>query len=63
VCLWITTRQVRWTVHEGDPTGKQIGPTKTTRAAFQAAGFGLHGVSFNPGEVPLVAGRVYAVAF
>lgn len=52
-----------WKVREGGPTGAQIGPTKTTQAAFQGAGAGLHGVSFNPGEVPLVPGQTYFVEF
>lgn len=52
-----------WKVRENGPTGAQIGPTKITEAAFQAHGAGLHGVSYNPGEVPLVAGSTYFIEF
>lgn len=52
-----------WSVHEGGPGGPQIGPTKLTMAAYQTAGFGLHGVSFSPGEAPVKAGSQYAIAF
>jgi len=34
---------------------------KTTKAAYQAFGAGLHGVSYNPGEVPLEPGAVYYI--
>ncbi len=50
-------------VFEGGPSGPQVGPSKTTRAAYQAFGAGLHGVSYNPGEVPLEPGRTYYVEF
>ena len=52
-----------WQVHEGGPNGPQIGPTKRTLGAFFSHGVGLHGVSFNPGEVPLVEGQTYFIAF
>ncbi|MBI4605344.1 MAG: carboxypeptidase regulatory-like domain-containing protein [Planctomycetes bacterium] len=50
-------------VFETGPGGRQIGPAKTTRAAYQAFGAGLHGVSYNPGEVPLEAGKTYYIDF
>jgi hypothetical protein len=50
-------------VFRDGPGGAQVGPTKTTKAAFQSFGAGLHGVSFNPGEVPLEAGSTYYVEF
>lgn len=51
-----------WKIHIGeDPAGQQIGPTKTTKAGFQGPGVGLHGVSYSPGEVPLIPGRVYTI--
>ena len=50
-----------WRVFRGGPGGAQVGPTKTTRAAFQAFGAGLHGVSYGRDEVPLVAGETYYV--
>lgn len=52
-----------WRIREEGPQGRQIGPVKTTQAAFQASGCGLHGVSYNRGEVPLKAGRTYFVEF
>lgn len=56
---------LRWSVHaEGsDGPGAQVGPEKTTQAAYQTAGFGLHGVSFSRGEVPLVAGARYMLVW
>ena len=50
-------------VFEGGPGGAQVGPTKTTKAAFQAFGAGLHGVSYSRDEVPLAAGASYYVEF
>jgi hypothetical protein len=50
-----------WKVHEGGPDGAIIGPTKITKAGFQASGVGLHGASFNPGDVPLIPGQTYSV--
>jgi hypothetical protein len=52
-----------WRVFRGGPGGAQVGPTKTTRAAYQAFGAGLHGVSYNRGEVALVPGETYYVEF
>jgi hypothetical protein len=45
------------------PTGPPIGPTKTTKAAYQTFGMGLHGVSYSPNEVRLVPGRSYFIEF
>ncbi len=50
-----------WKVREDGPTGAEIAPQKTTKAAFQAFGAGLHGVSYCPSEVPLTPGRTYFV--
>jgi hypothetical protein len=55
--------QFLWKVRQGGPTGQQIGPTKITNAAFQSFGAGLHAVSYNPGEVPLIAGQTYFIEF
>lgn len=52
-----------WKVREGGPTGPQIGPTKTTKALSLASGVGLHGVSYNPDEVPLAPGQTYFIEF
>lgn len=52
-----------WKVRQGGPTGPQIGPDKITLAAYQAFGVGLHGVSYNPGEVPLTRGQTYFIEF
>jgi len=52
-----------WKVRRGGPTGAQVGPTKQTRAAYQAFGVGLHGVSYNRGEVPLQSGDTYFIEF
>jgi len=52
-----------WRIRENGPTGRQIGPTKTTQAGYQAFGVGLHGASYNPGDVPLIAGHTYFVEF
>ena len=52
-----------WRIRDGGPNGAQIGPGKITGGAFFGAGAGLHGVSYNPGEVPLVAGQTYFVEF
>lgn len=52
-----------WRVRQGGPTGAQIGPDKITFAAYQSFGVGLHGVSYNPGEVPLTKGQTYFVEF
>lgn len=52
-----------WILREGGPTGRQIGPLKVTEAAYESFGNGLHGVSYNPGEVPLVRGQTYCIEF
>jgi len=50
-----------WRIHDGGPDGPQIGPSKITKAGFQASGVGLHGVSYSPGDVPLVPGQIYTI--
>lgn len=50
-----------WKLRAGGPDGPQIGPTKTTKAGFYGATVGVHGVSYNPGEVPLVSGQTYCI--
>ncbi len=45
------------------PSGPQIGPTKTTQAAYQSFGEGLHAVSYIPNEVRLTPGQTYMVEF
>ncbi len=52
-----------WRVRRGGPGGPQVGVTKTTKAAYQSFGCGLHGVSYSNGEVPLVPGETYFVEF
>jgi len=52
-----------WRIRKGGPAGPQVGPVKTTKAAYQAFGAGLHGVSYNPGEVPLEENETYYVEF
>jgi hypothetical protein len=69
VDVWAAGANNRWDldftfrVLRGGPGGPQVGPAKTTKAAYQAFGAGLHGVSFNPGEVPLEPGQTYYVEF
>ncbi len=69
VDVWAAGADHHWdldftfTVRKGNPTGEKIGPTKTTKAAYQAFGAGLHAVSYNPGEVTLEPGEVYYVEF
>ena len=69
VDVWAAGADRRWDldftfrVREDGPQGLQVGPAKTTKAAFQAFGAGLHGVSYAPGEVPLEPGRTYLVEF
>lgn len=50
-------------VRQGGADGAPVGPVKTTRAAYQAAGAGLHAVSYSRDEVPLEAGQTYYVEF
>jgi hypothetical protein len=67
--VWAAGADNRWDldftfrVFRGAPGGAQVGPAKTTRAAFQAFGAGLHGVSYSPGEVPLEPGGLYYIEF
>ena len=69
VDVWAAGADRHWdldftfTVRENGPRGKIVGPVKTTKAAYQAFGVGLHAVSYNPGEVSLVPGRTYYVEF
>jgi len=53
----------QWKVRDGGPYGPQIGPTKVSRAAWFGPGAGLYGVSYTPGEVPLVPGHTYFIEF
>ena len=53
--------ELTWTVRRDGPGGEQIGPTKTTRGAYFASSTDLIGVSYNPGDVPLVPGRTYYI--
>jgi hypothetical protein len=50
-----------WRVREGGPNGALVGPVKTTDAAYFTPGTGLHAVSYNLGEVPLMPGRTYYI--
>ncbi len=52
-----------WRIREGGPTGPQISPTRTTAAAYQSFGSGLHGVSYDPNEARLTPGQTYFVEF
>jgi hypothetical protein len=67
VDVWAAGADFHWdldftfAVFEGGPGGVPVGPSKTTRAAYQAFGAGLHGVSYSPGEVPLEAGKTYYI--
>jgi hypothetical protein len=45
------------------PTGPQLGPTKTTKAAYQTFGMGLHGVSYSPNQIRLIPGQTYFIEF
>ncbi len=69
VDVWAAGADSNWdldftfTVREGGPAGARIGPAKTTKAAYQAFGAGLHAVSYNPGEASLAPGRTYYIEF
>lgn len=73
VDIWAAGAEHKWDIDflwkiypASDPTGpsgEQIGPTKVTKAAYQSFGVGLHGVSYNPNEVPLVTGQKYFIEF
>ncbi|MBN1422768.1 MAG: carboxypeptidase regulatory-like domain-containing protein [Planctomycetes bacterium] len=52
-----------FTIRKGGPSGLRIGSVKTTKAAYQAFGAGLHAVCYNPGEVSLIPGQTYAIEF
>jgi hypothetical protein len=52
---------VTWIIREGGPDGPQVGPTKITSGAYFASSTDLLGVSYNPGEVPLVPGETYYI--
>lgn len=52
---------VTWSLHEVGPGGAQVGPAKTVASAYFASSTALAGVSFNPGDVPLVPGSTYYV--
>lgn len=51
---------VTFTVHDGGPTGAQIGPAKKMPSAFQAGGLYVGSV-WAPGEAPLTPGNVYYI--
>jgi hypothetical protein len=55
--------QFQWLIRAGSPTGTPISSAKITESGYQAFGAGLHGVAYNPGEVPLTAGQTYFVEF
>jgi len=69
VDVWAAGADRNWdldftfTVRRGGPAGPRIGPAKTTKAAYQAFGAGLHGVCYVPGEVPLLPGETYYIEF
>ncbi|MBI4582863.1 MAG: carboxypeptidase regulatory-like domain-containing protein [Planctomycetes bacterium] len=69
VDVWAAGANNRWDldftfkVLRGGPGGPPIGPAKTAKAAYQAFGAGLHGVSYSPGEVPLAPGETYYLEF
>ena len=50
-----------WRIHQGGPSGPQIGPIKTTQRAYFTPGTHLIGVSYNPGDVLLVPGETYYI--
>jgi hypothetical protein len=52
---------VTFRVRQNGPTGAQVGPTKIAQAVYQATNCGLVGVSYAPGEVPLVPGNTYFI--
>jgi len=52
-----------WRVREDGPTGAEIAPAKTTKAASYVSNTGLHGVSYCSDEVPLTPGRTCFVEF
>lgn len=48
-------------IRQNGPGGAQVGPTKTAQATYQATNTGIVGVSYAPGEVPLVPGSTYFI--
>lgn len=52
-----------WEVRVKGPDGPRLGPVKITHAGYQAFGCGLHGVSYDPGQVRLEPGKTYFIAF
>lgn len=50
---------VTWRIRKGGPEGPQVGPTKRTQGAYFAASTRLLGVSYSPGQIPLVPGSTY----
>ena len=52
-----------WTIHKDGPGGQQIGPAKSTYGAYYASSTDLIGVSYNPGDIPLVQGNTYYIEF
>ncbi len=69
VDVWAAGADNHWdldftfTVREDGPQGARVGPAKTTKAAYQAFGAGLHAVSYNRGEVSLTPGHTYYIEF
>lgn len=49
----------RWTVREDGPDGAIVGESRLNVGAWFGPGTGLYGVSWNPGEIPLVPGETY----
>lgn len=60
---------IKWSIYECDngikpEQGKLMGNiTKNTMAAYQAAGIGLHGVSYNKDEILLITGIQYCIVW
>ncbi|MBN1855147.1 MAG: carboxypeptidase regulatory-like domain-containing protein [Pirellulales bacterium] len=53
--------ELTWRIRRDGPDGPQIGPTKRTQGAYFASTTDLVGVSYNPGEVPLIPGKTYYI--
>ncbi len=53
--------ELTWRIREGGPSGPFIGPMKTTRGAYFASSTDLIGVSYNPGQAPLIPGQTYCI--
>jgi hypothetical protein len=54
---WDTVME--WTVRENGPEGPQVGASRRVMGAWDVTS--IHGVSFNPDEVPLTAGQTYFI--